>query len=283
MKTQRIVRLARMVALRERAEKDDEALGAYETATSFSEIGESDLVNTVIAVPPNAPLLVLPTKASKRSTSYDADHAILVHDYLPDLNRTQAADARLWMTLAHTTFWDYTRARWGVKNRAKLRNSVLQHWFVPRSGGKSALRRHAISGLWWAAHLTRAPWDQDPALECFRSADRFHFTRVLLSQKQIYFDVVERDFGSDLRLRICFLDALAKHMPSVSWKDGLSRSSSKQVNLLVKHRQIASTPIATLRALCDSIVAREAKALAGAKDTGPVDEPDEPGPETDAA
>jgi hypothetical protein len=134
----------------------------------------------------------------------------------------------------------------GDTGKEPLRTAVLRHWFVPE-GGKASLRTQAISRLWWAAYLTYAPWDSDPDLAVFKSADRFHYTRILLKQQQIYFDVVERDFGSDLRIRICILDAFDRHMPSVSYKDGLSRDSSKQFNLLVKHRQLASLELMALQ------------------------------------
>jgi hypothetical protein len=68
--------------------------------------------------------------------------------------------------------------------------------------------------------------------------------------------------GSDLRLRICVLDALDRYLPSVSWKDGLSRESSKRLNLLVKHRQISSLDIGALRKSCDDLVAKVAVGLA---------------------
>jgi hypothetical protein len=67
---------------------------------------------------------------------------------------------------------------------------VLRHWFVPEGASKAALRTHAISRLWWAAYLTYAPWDRDPELVVFKTADRFRFTRILLKQQQIYFDLV---------------------------------------------------------------------------------------------
>ena len=270
MTPQRILRESRIIALRERVKADPVALDAYASQPSFPGITDADFLNTAIAVPEAAPTLTVSSGAAQEIAATDSENAIRVYQYLGTLNRTQAADARLWVTLAHTTFWDYVRARWGEDDRTRLRTAVLRHWFVPEGGGKAALRTQAISRLWWAAHLTYAPWERDSELSVFESADKYHFTRILLRQQQIYFDLVERDFGSDLRLRTCVLDALGRHLPTVSQKDGLSRESSKRLNLLLKHRQIASLEIDRLRTLCDELVSAVAASLAN---TGRAPEP----------
>jgi hypothetical protein len=261
MKSQRILRESSIIALKQRVASDPNALELYVSAASFPEIEDGDLLNTAISSPDSSPTLVVSSGNVKDVAATDYENAVLVYSYLRGLNRTQAADARLWVTLAHTTFWDYVRARWGEDDRSKLRTAVFRHWFVPEGGGKAALRTQAISRLWWAAHLTYAPWETDPELSVFKTSDKFHFTGVLLRRQQIYFDLVERDFGSDLRLRICVLDSLNRYLSSVTWKDGLSRESSKRLNLLAKHRQIASLPIDQLRKACDDLIAATATQL----------------------
>jgi hypothetical protein len=260
---QRILRGQRVAAMRQKVKDDPGALDLYASASSFPGLADEDLLNTTISLPDAPPILVVPAGGAQDVASHDADNAILVYNYLGALNRTQAADTRLWATLAHTTFWDYVRARWGEDDRDKLRTAVLRHWFVPEGASKAALRTHAVSRLWWAAHLTCAPWERDPELGVFKSADRFRFTRILLRRQQIYFDLVERDYGSDLRLRICVLDALDRHAPSVSWKDALSREASKRLNLLVKHRQIGSLDLDSLRRTCDRLIGDVATGIAG--------------------
>lgn len=253
MSALRIMRASSILAVRERVTHDVSFLQQYVDAAEFTGIAEQDLVNTAIEVTGAAPALVTAEGNPQKVASTDAENAILVYSYLPQLTRAQAADERLWITLAHTTYWTYVRARWGEQEIDKVRNTVLLHWFVPRIG-KASLRSQAISRLWWAAHLTSAPWERDPELEVFRTADRFRFTRILLSRQQIFVDLVERNYGSDLRIRTCILDALDRYMPSVRWKDGLSRETSKQLNLLLKHRLLASLAIGQLKDTCESIV-----------------------------
>lgn len=259
---QRILKADRVQAMRQGVkEEQPAALEVYRQSEPCA-FGDDDLLNTTISVPDVPPALVAPHGHARELAAHDADNAVLIHEYLGALSRTQAADDRLWVTLAHTTFWDYVRARWGADEGAKLRSSVLSHWFVPEGGGKGALRRQAISRLWWAAHLTCAPWERDPELARFRTADRFHFTRILLKRQQIYFDLIERNYGSDLRLRTCVLASLERHAPAVAWRDELSREVAKRLNLMLKHRRICSFDVDALHRTCDDLVSAVASSIA---------------------
>jgi len=260
MHTLQILRQDKVTKLRQAAEHDDTALEAYAGTAPFPGIASADLLNTTIHIPDTPPRLEVEGQSRQQRPTRDAENAILVYQYLGSLTRTQAADSRLWVTLAHTTFFEYVKARWGA-DRAELRTAVLRHWFPPRGQSKAALRTQAISRLWWAAHLTHAPWKASPELDIFKAADEFRFTRILFRQQQIYFDLIERDYGSDLRLRTCLLDSLDRHLGTVTQKDDLSRATSKSINLLLKHMQIASLPLETLRKICDDVVLQGATLL----------------------
>ena len=235
---------------------DVEQLCIYSSADNYSVIEEDNLLNTTIELPEEAPKL----EVSGRITANDADNAVKVYNYLGHLTRTQAADTRLWTTLTHTTFWDYCRERW---YKEKNINYVTDHWFERRGGGLGALRRNAISRLWWAAHLTLAPWEFDDSLNMFKSSDRAKYTRTLLSQSQIFQDVLERSYGSNLHVRICLLDALTRYLPEVSNKDDLSKDVSKKLNLLLKHRQIDAMQVPELHSLVTEYVKNSAERLSG--------------------
>lgn len=257
---QRIIHDRKMLALLQLVQDNwTSVVEMYRGVGEFSAISEDDLVMTAILVPESAPLLLTADDGTRDLARLDAENSVLVYQYLGSLSPVQAADARLWVTLAHTTFLNYVRSRWGTEDSDKLKTAVLRHWFPQRGKGKAALRNQGISRLWWAAHLTRAPWDRDRDLAVFRTADQFYFTRILFRQQQIYMDLVERDFGSDLRIRICVLDSLSRHLPNVVNKDMLSREASKRLNLLLKHRQLSCLPITELRRACDEIVAGAAK------------------------
>jgi hypothetical protein len=214
-----------------------------------------EFLNTTISVSDDTPDLIVGGGSQSR---HDADNAVIIYDYLGQLSRTQASDSRLWVTLTHTKFWKYTHARWPISGK---NTHILEHWFESKKGGLAALRRNSISRLWWAAHLAMAPWEHDPTLGIFKTSNRYKYIEILLSQQQIYFDIIERSYGSNLQLRICLLDAFSEFLPKVTNKDDLSKDVSKKVRLLLKHRQVDAINIVELKAIIFEIVKNSANRI----------------------
>lgn len=238
---QKIISWAILNEMRDKLELDEERSRLYSGGEPYPALDDNYLLNTAIRVPDKAPDLDL----NGQGRLNDAENALKIYAYLGRLTRTQAADLRLWVTLTHTIFWDYCLKRWPAAEKSS--DYVLEHWFEKRGGGLAALRRNAISRLWWAAHLTVAPWERDSELNVFKSSDRARYTRVLLSQQQIFSDVIERSYGSNLRIRICLLDALAHFLPKMKNKDNLSKDVSINMSLLLKHRQLDAMPLGELK------------------------------------
>lgn len=214
----------------------------------MSETSDFEFLNTTIFVPEDTPDLLVGGNSKSRN---DAENAVIVYEYLGQLSRTQASDSRLWVTLTHTKFWEYTHARWPVSGK---NTQILDYWFESKKGGLRALRKNSISRLWWAAHLVMAPWEQDPTLNLFKTSNRCKYIEILLSSQQIYQDVMERRYGSNLRLRICLLDALSIFLPSVTNKDDLTKDVVKKVLLLLKHRHIDALDVSELKEILFTIV-----------------------------
>jgi hypothetical protein len=125
---------------------------------------------SVIQVDPEK--MKLRFRGEGESASNDLENAIAIYEAFPNLNEAQAADQKLWTYLTHVTLRDYVQARWPLAGspeqiesdkdaKAAAVRSILWHWFA--SGNDRMLRRNAIARLWWAVHLTRAPWNNDPA------------------------------------------------------------------------------------------------------------------------
>jgi len=237
-------------------------LQVYQEGASYQFLDEKELLSTTIEVVETAPELEV--HGSVGNDLNDTDNALKIYSYLGRLNRTQASDPRLWATLTHTTFWDYCLKRWpnSLKEEDnKSRNYILEHWFETPGAGLAALRRNAISRLWWGAHLTVAPWEDTSEFDIFQDSDRTIYTSILLSQQQIFFDVLERSYGSSPKLRICLLDALKKYLPEVSNKDNLSKAVSKKLRLVLKGRHLEALPVKDLRHILHDMVEAEAEAL----------------------
>jgi len=259
MAVQKIVNLEALSRMRGMLEASDGMMDLYSSINKkYSFIEEENLLATTIVLPEESPSLLVSGKIIEN----DAENAIKVYEYLGKLTRTQATDMRLWVTLTHTTFWDYCKQRWPVEGRAP--SYIIDHWFDRKGGGLSALRRNAISRLWWAANLTMAPWEDDAELALFKSSDRAKYTRILLSQQQNFQDVLERSYGGSLRLRICLLDSLGIYQPKLSNKDDLIKKVSIEINLLVKHRQLDAMDISELRGVLDGLVKNAAEQVCNA-------------------
>jgi hypothetical protein len=235
----------------------EERLNVYRSEEKFTENFEGSLLGTTIELPDKAPNLVVSKKGEKASDN-DAENAILIYGYLTGLSRVQAADPRLWTTLTHTTFWSYCQGRWPSANK---KDYVLEHWFYFKGRGLAALRRNAISRLWWAAHLTVAPWEKSTDLTDFKSSDRYKYTKIMLNQQQTFQDIIEREYGSNLNLRICILDSLDRFHKHVSNKDELTKSVAVKLTLLLKSRKLDALSISELRQVMDQLVEKLAQKM----------------------
>lgn len=124
-------------------------------------------------------LLVLPNVHSiniidKLDENDDFNSAIIIYEALK-LEPIQASDERLWVYLAHVDLYSYMIKRWpGVYNGVapNPKKYILDHWFLS-STSQNNLLRHAISGLWWAVHLSVDKSSDD---------DKYALTKILFRQ-----------------------------------------------------------------------------------------------------
>lgn len=163
----------------------------------------------------------------------DIDNAIKIYEYL-SLDETQASDARLWTYLTHVTFKDYVISRWPV-SKENPETSILNRWFL-LGGSARSLRRNAISRLWWAVHLTVAPWE-NTYFACLENSDRYTYTKALFLTEDIYQALAERRLGWSKPILIAILDYF-KRNPDFAKNRVLSRNLIKEVNLLLGYRKI---------------------------------------------
>lgn len=206
-------------------------------------VKDRELLASTVQTPGKPPVLRAP---KNDPVSADLENAIALHGYYGDLDETQASDPRLWVYLSHVEFRKYTLTRWGLdgsysdlKDEASKKraiNQLMEHWFI--SGNDRDLRRHAIARLWWAAHLTYAPWEKDP--EFFgdlKNKDPYHYTRILLSTQDIYQQVLERAMGRSNRVLIAILDYLGKNKKFAQSRESV-RNLMKELNLVYGTKKI---------------------------------------------
>ena len=220
-------------------------------------VKERDLLASTIETSGKPPILKAP---KKDPVSADLENAITLHGYYGDLDETQASDSRLWVYLSHAEFRKYTLARWGLDgsysdlkddtSKKRAINQLLEHWFI--SGNDRDLRRHAIARLWWATHLTYAPWEKDPEFfgdiknEDMYSKDPYYFTHVLLSTQDIYQQVLERAMGRSNRILISVLDYLGKNKKFAESRENI-RNLMKELNLTYGTKKLIALDRASLK------------------------------------
>jgi hypothetical protein len=183
----------------------------------------------------------------------DAKNAILVYKYLGPMTAEQAADRRLWSYLTHTDFRLYTYRRWG---EPKTLNVVRNRWFMRQ--GRQGLLGNAMARLWWGTHLTHAPWERDSYLESLgkEGLDEFTYTRWLYKNQNIFQGVVARRFGSSLRLRIAFLEAMRRRASDFANLSDLSEQVERRINLVCSYRELAELPFETLMSILEGMVGK---------------------------
>ncbi|SRR6266536_570202 len=122
--------------------------------------------------------LVLDPTAEK-----DLENSIKIFEGLKNIELLQANDRRLWVTLTHTTFFEYSKERW-INDENSDKKIVRRFHFEGAS--LEARMRNSISRLWWSAKVT-----YDESRE-----DKYELTKLLWSKQDIYQNLVERSYGT---------------------------------------------------------------------------------------
>ena len=139
------------------------------------------------------PALRLPTSDSEL---YEFENTVLVHSALRNLNRSQAADDRLWSWLAHGPYWEYMRKRWPIAQEGNKASYVREHYFL---GGARSLVRHGLARLWWFGQATYMPEASEP----------YALTRLLLETTDARQSIMERQFWRNPKILHPFLRRIA--------------------------------------------------------------------------
>lgn len=221
--------------------KAGESLEAYAEDT----IGYPEEASMPSSIRTDYPIELFLPEGSER-TLYDFENAKKIYEAYRSINETQASDPRLWAYLSHITFRKYTMARWpfeirkasSVQDKEQAKRFLLAHWFS--SGNDRALRRHSLARLWWATHLTYAPWERDEKyFSDLADGNPYKFTKTLLATQDIFQQALERGLGRNYRLLISVLEYVSEH-PDISRQK--MRSLMIELNLILPVRNISMLP-----------------------------------------
>jgi len=111
----------------------------------------------------------------------DGENSIIIFNQLKNLDRVQANDRRLWVSLTHLRFYSYTRHRWYVGEKTP---DLIRRFHYEGSSLETRVR-NSISRLWWAAKLTFDENIKD---------DPFKMTKILWKRQDLIQNIVERSY-----------------------------------------------------------------------------------------
>ncbi|RKH41315.1 hypothetical protein D7Y23_33275 [Corallococcus sp. AB050B] len=173
-------------------------------------------------------------------SSTDADNSVRLYESLKSLDEVQASDERLWVWFTHVPYFRYSQTRWDTpENEADVSKTIRlfrEHFFLHGSG-LAALRRNSVSRLWWAAHLTHAPWQTRPEFEALKQPDPFCYTRVLFSNQDIYQGLIERSFGTNSAVLIASLEVFRSDKARQTSQ--FATDFLKELNLISRYRELS--------------------------------------------
>ncbi len=124
----------------------------------------------------------IPNITENIKTTDDYENSKKVFLWLKNMSLADANDKRLWITLTHTYFQEYTRNRWSIQKNSS--DDVIKSRYFYSGSGLQARLRNSVSRLWWIAKLT---WRPD--LE-----DEFVFTKIAWSSQDLMQNLFERSF-----------------------------------------------------------------------------------------
>ena len=197
--------------------EEKEVIALYQKKESFN-FSNNELLDSQIEID-------IDKLNSKLDPNSDSKSSIAIYSSFINLNPIDASDKRLWITLSHRDFWNYVQLRWPLKETPK---SIVDSRWLFNGSDRTAFTRNSISRLWWAGHLTFSPWDQLESLNVFKSEDPYKYTKIMTNTSQLWFDVTEREWGSNLVFRICFLEAFDRILSEqqITNRTSLSRKLS---------------------------------------------------------
>jgi len=135
--------------------------------------------------------------------SQDLTNVRILYEAYKKLTPLQARNKLMWSHLAHTKFKGYTVSRWINDSDPEgdgIQGTIAKRFFV--TDQKGLIRMNAISRLWWAGYLT---YDKN------HSADPYHLTKILLTNQQIWADILDTPFCGNKKVIKGFLLGLKKY------------------------------------------------------------------------
>mgnify|MGYP001243472206 FL=1 len=94
------------------------------------------------------------------------------------------------------------------KDRITIRNYLKNRFFT--STDNRSLRRNGVAFLWWAAELTKEPWEEYEGIP-ESGKEKYHYTKIILDEPDIYASTFERTIGKEPKIVFPLLDLIQEN------------------------------------------------------------------------
>lgn len=153
------------------------------------------------------PVGALPDLDGGAKASGDGAAAVALHRSLSRLTRVEASDSRLWNALGLTIYREYVEERW------ENGNSSFEAWVQRRLlpvevGSMRSLARHALSRLWWTAHVLHDPYLTMPLSR--EVGDPYAYVTRAFAVEDIRAGMMERNYWGINGFPLLLLETLRK-------------------------------------------------------------------------
>ena len=180
----------------------------------------------------------------------DVDNAPLVHQYLGEMDRANASDARLWSYLALATYRQYMEKRWSLKKSSDdpdaWKRRVKDRWILHAgSVTRGRLVRHGIARLWWVSHLTYEP----KAGEGIAKDDQYAYAREVFKSEDRLNALFDREVGAYPKVMRAVLDHAANL--GVKATDKYLHKIMQYLTLVHGYRDVAILDLSVIRELVE--------------------------------
>lgn len=154
------------------------------------------------------------------SARADLENMRLIGHALANLPPAVAKEERIWVRLAHIECFEYSRDRW-LRNKSRSEQTIKDihtHFFARTWTG--VRDDHALSRLWWTAHIVRQarPDDWEDMLE------------VVMRSADIRSNIIERAWLGGRTRFLSNLLVFLKKNPAVTQTERAFRTFIKTVN-----------------------------------------------------
>lgn len=181
--------------------------------------------------------------------SADEENARLVYEAVGSIDRSNAADPRLWSYLSIVTLREYMSERWSLETARNFKNQANDHWLMTTANPRK-LMRNGAARLWWVADLT---CDMDLVHPySAETGDPFAYTRWVMENENRRQSIFERRLGRSPRLRWAVMEAMQAMQEA--GKPDRSKALLKKVYLHTGYQRLEALPDDELKSVVEGLL-----------------------------